>query len=227
MKASKVGKAKLSTYVALSTIAGGIVTILIWMGVNPSEWTKDQPLLISIVGVKSASVDSKQRDFEIDETNSDHKTVGTNTKSYSRRFTADSGFSVVNYEWLQSSATRVSDFAVNIDGGGSSIVVTFKLKCGPKTDTYRGWLRGTLKTTQSKPRPQEEVMLARGVDAKGGRAVLPANPYGDFQTLQFLDTNKNVIGRGRVGESIKAQSIGKRIRVVWDSKLEQHLLLME
>lgn len=88
------------------------------------------------------------RMFDVSETNSDHKAIGTNTKSYSRRFQADEGYTITSYEWQESSATRVSDFVVNITEGGQAIAMDFKLKCGPVTDRYRGWLRGKLVTHQ-------------------------------------------------------------------------------
>ena len=93
-----------------------------------------------------------QRSFRINETNSDHKSFETNTKQYSKVFDADVGYTISSYEWKPTSATRESDLTFNLVGGGSQIRVDFKLKCGPKTDKYRGWLRGNLVTTQQRVR---------------------------------------------------------------------------
>jgi hypothetical protein len=90
-----------------------------------------------------------KRSFEVSETNTDHKTIGTNVKPYIKRFSADKGYIITAYEWKESSATRVSDFVINIVDGGKVIQMDFKLKCGPKTDRYRGWLKGVLVTEQT------------------------------------------------------------------------------
>jgi hypothetical protein len=97
---------------------------------------------------RRADVDTVVRSFAVSETNDDHKTLETNTKSYEKTFRADSGYSIVAYKWQEESATRQSDLIINILDGGASIQISFKLKAGPKTDRYRGWLRGALVTTQ-------------------------------------------------------------------------------
>jgi type II secretory pathway pseudopilin PulG len=89
-----------------------------------------------------------ERQFKIDETNTDYKSIGTHTVPYTRVFQADAGHVISSYKWHETSATRVSDFVINLVDGGRGIEVRFKLKCGPKTDRYRGWLRGSLVTQQ-------------------------------------------------------------------------------
>jgi hypothetical protein len=90
------------------------------------------------------------RYFIIDETNSDHKSFETNTKPYRKIFKADPGYVITDWKWLEESATRKSDWVVNLDEGGLAIIVEFKLKAGPKLDRYRGWVKGRLETTQIK-----------------------------------------------------------------------------
>ncbi len=76
------------------------------------------------------------------------------TESYTTgRLEASEGYRIVGYEYLEHSATKVSDREVKIAPDGSHLEMTYKLTSGPGTDRWRGWLAATIITIQ---KPKEK-----------------------------------------------------------------------
>src|SRR5262249_8216324 len=76
--------------------------------------------------------------------------LGATTKSYSLAFPAREGFRIVEARFEETSATRVSNFAIYIEPYGKRAVVRFSLTSGPAVDRYRGWVQGNLVLTQER-----------------------------------------------------------------------------
>ena len=85
----------------------------------------------------------------ISQTLESHQEVfGKTTRKYELSFPARQGFRIVEAKFMESNATRVSDFSVEIEDEGQRAVVRFKLTSGPAVDRFRGWLHGNLVLTQ-------------------------------------------------------------------------------
>jgi len=71
------------------------------------------------------------------------------TESYTTgRLEAAKGYRIASYEYLEHSATKVSDRDVKIAADGSYLEMTYKLTSGPGMDRWRGWLAATIITIQ-------------------------------------------------------------------------------
>lgn len=76
------------------------------------------------------------------------------SKSYSTgRLEAARGYRIVDHQYLEHSATQVSERQVKIAPDGSYLEMTYKLTSGPGYDRRRGWLAATIVTIQE---PKEQ-----------------------------------------------------------------------
>lgn len=70
------------------------------------------------------------------------------TQHYSPRFAAQPGYKIVKYDYIEHSATKVSNLKVTVSTDGQFLDVNFDLTSGPGYDRWRGWLTATLTTVQ-------------------------------------------------------------------------------
>lgn len=70
------------------------------------------------------------------------------TEHYSPRFAAQPGYKIVKYDYIEHSATKVSNLKVQVSPDGQFLDVNFDLTSGPGFDRWRGWLAATLTTVQ-------------------------------------------------------------------------------
>lgn len=71
------------------------------------------------------------------------------TESYTTgRLEATKGYRIVDHEYLEHSATKVSERQIKIAPDGSYLEMTYKLTSGPGYDRWRGWLAATIVTIQ-------------------------------------------------------------------------------
>ena len=70
------------------------------------------------------------------------------TQHYSPRFAAQPGYKIVKYDYIEHSATKVSNLKVEVSPDGQFLEVDFDLTSGPGHSRWRGWLTATLTTTQ-------------------------------------------------------------------------------
>lgn len=70
------------------------------------------------------------------------------TQHYSPRFSAQPGYRIVKYDYIEHSATKVSNLKVTVSPDGQFLDVDFDLTSGPGYDRWRGWLAATLTTVQ-------------------------------------------------------------------------------
>lgn len=76
-------------------------------------------------------------------------TKPASTESYTTgRLEAAKGYRIVDYDYLEHSATKVSERHVNIAPDGSYLEMPYKLTSGPGYDRWRGWLAATIVTIQ-------------------------------------------------------------------------------
>ncbi len=218
----KEKQSTLGKLVAIGALVTTLIAVLAYLGLNPPDLLKKEPIPLTLVGVHSETTQTITQDFSLSETNEDHKTIGTNTKSYSKRFNATDGYSITNYEWIETSRTRASNLTFNIDQGGKSILVSFSLKAGPITDQYRGWLKGALRTTQTRKVPESEVVLATNIDVAAKKTNLPPLEYETFDILKVLDKDLNFLGNLELEQPLNAELIGRRLTL---SKAENGYVL--
>lgn len=77
-------------------------------------------------------------------------TKPASTESYTTgRLEAAKGYRIVDVDYVEHSATKVSERHVKIAPDGSYLEMTYKLTSGPGYDRWRGWLAATLVTTQA------------------------------------------------------------------------------
>jgi len=111
--------------------------------------------LVAALPAKAAATAEIRLSYQIDET----KETSFNgpqdlfkpasTKSYVLGpITAQPGYQIVRYEFIEHSATAVSNKKVTIAPDGSNIQVSYDLTSGPGYDRTRGWLEATLVTIQ-------------------------------------------------------------------------------
>lgn len=67
------------------------------------------------------------------------------------RLEAAKGYRIVDHEYVEHSATKVTERQVTVSPDGSYLEMTYKLTSGPGYDRWRGWLAATIITIQ-KPR---------------------------------------------------------------------------
>lgn len=182
-----------SISIALGGLAA-IATLLLFIGVNPAEWFKHEPLNVSIVGVVNQKIDRKNIPYRIYDTNDDHNTFDTNTKHYRHEFKAEPGYLIKSTKWVEESATRQSDFNIVINEGGLSVIVTFGLKAGPKTDRYRGWLKGNLETLQERIVPRIEKRIATGIDVEQEKSFVSVDELSKYEVINVFGESGNLLG---------------------------------
>jgi hypothetical protein len=180
----------------------------VYVTVRPQN-TLDTALQITIVGNAPTNVINQTRSFQIKETNSTHRAIGTTTLPYRLSFKADDGYLITDHEWKPESVTRLGDWAVNIDEGGKSITVSFTLKSGPATDRYRGWVHGALETTQTKRVPESRVVLKENIIVdRLGEYSIPGFELDSFDTIQIIDGNNTLLAEGSARSVLVADELG-------------------
>lgn len=76
-------------------------------------------------------------------------TKPASTESYTTgRLDAAKGYRIVDHDYLEHSATKVSERHVKISPDGSYLEMTYKLTSGPGYSRWRGWLAATIVTIQ-------------------------------------------------------------------------------
>lgn len=167
---------------------------------------------ISIRGYVDERVERKEPQVDIREVNTRHKTIGTNTQSYTRSFAADEGFRIVELKWTMQSEARVSNFHYGIEGGGSQAVVRFNLKSGPVTDRYRGWLHGTLVMVQEKVHPAQTVELLMATPVKEGQLFSFADKLDRFSRIEVLGESGELLGSLGTSMTVSLPGSGLQVR---------------
>ena len=64
------------------------------------------------------------------------------------RLEAQNGYRIAKYEYLEHSATKVSNRVVQVAPDGAFLEMTYELTSGPGYDRWRGWLAATIVTVQ-------------------------------------------------------------------------------
>lgn len=182
------------------TISGGFKSL--YDLAFPSPPWSDTAQTITIEGILATHTKTKSQKFVVDRTNDSHETFGTNVKCYDLEFAAYEGYKIVDHSWTIRSATRQSDFSINNDGG-KKLKVHFCLKAGPKTDRYRGWLKGDIVTSESRNVPETAELITTLTIDKSGNYTLPAKPYSNYSSIIIRDSSGSIIGSGNVGNKIK------------------------
>jgi hypothetical protein len=105
---------------------------------------------VGVVAPPPAATSSAiERAYLIAETRDEHglsATSATNTQV----FRAEPGYRFAQHEFRLSGANAATVTAVNPSPDGQSISVTYTIRSGPAYDRWRGWLKGTLQTSQVK-----------------------------------------------------------------------------
>jgi hypothetical protein len=89
--------------------------------------------------------------YRVDDENVDHSSISPTEKSFERSFAAQDGFRITSASFQSASANHVKDgprFAI-VDNG-ARIIVRYTLESGPFFDQWRGWLVGSINTTQER-----------------------------------------------------------------------------
>jgi hypothetical protein len=165
---------------------------------------KAQAPVVTITALIPARTETVERPFNIDETNAKHDLADSNIRSYNKRFNADLGFKITAANLEKRSDNNVQNLVTNVDQGGQSVVVTFGLKAGPKTDRYRGWLRATLKTVQERTVPGSTVDVVRSWPAvKGTSYATTVAEAPRVERVEVRDDKGTLVATGALGESLK------------------------
>ena len=125
------------------------------LGKHIREGIQSAAKLTASVPAKAAAAAEIRLSYQIDETKETSYSglqdlaKPASTKSYVLGpIAAQPGYKIVRYEFLEHSATAVSNKKVTIAPDGSSIQVTYDLTSGPGFDRTRGWLEATVVTIQ-------------------------------------------------------------------------------
>ncbi len=87
--------------------------------------------------------------YAISDTNDAHEGVSRTERKYQHRFSALSGYQITSASFRALSANHVSSQPeVAINSGGETVTISYALESGPVFDRWRGWLAGTLMTSQ-------------------------------------------------------------------------------
>lgn len=156
-------------------------------------------LVLGVSGKVPARTESIVRDFAINDENNTHNLVGTNTERYAHTFDADAGYRITEHVWQDRSSTRVSNLIFFLDGGGGRISMGFQLSAGPQSDRYRGWLRGTLHTTQVRTIEPETRVLVERLPVSGASVKEVAVSLDGVKSIQVSDSAGSVHCDGRGG----------------------------
>jgi hypothetical protein len=120
-----------------------------------------QRIIIDIDKLKQEQIEKSSRDREqkpniieksylLEKLKDDHPNLFTgSSKSYTQDFKAEPGYKIIKYEFHLASANNhhISEITQVND---TTVRVSFSLTSGPLLDQTRGWVRGTLKTTQQR-----------------------------------------------------------------------------
>jgi hypothetical protein len=89
--------------------------------------------------------------YSVDDEKTDHPTVTPTDTSFEHSFRAQDGFRITSAAFQSSSANHVIKAPdVTIVEGGARVVVRFTLQSGPLFDQWRGWIVGSVTTTQER-----------------------------------------------------------------------------
>jgi hypothetical protein len=91
-----------------------------------------------------------EKSYLLEKLKDDHPYLFSQSKAtYTQEFKAEPGYKIVKYEFqLGSSNNHQIDDIRQIDD--QIIRISFRLASGPVTDQWRGWVRGTIRTTQQR-----------------------------------------------------------------------------
>ncbi|MBE3714114.1 hypothetical protein HJ190_22965 [Vibrio parahaemolyticus] len=154
---------KLIAFLSVLTIFTGLAS---FFGFDFEDFINPPPMYVNLVGVKNEKIDKNTVPYNVDKTNSDHdRMTGTTVNQYKDIFQAEKGYRIVSYKFDKISATREKIHHIKILDSGKSIEIAYSLTAGPKTDQYRGWLKGKLVTNQEKIIPQMLVPLSQPFNA--------------------------------------------------------------
>lgn len=89
------------------------------------------------------------RAYLVAQTKDDHPSAfSTSTKSYVETFQAEPGHKIVDYRLQVGSQNSAKVKSVTLLEDGRAVQVTYDLSSGPVVDQWRGWIKGTLQTSQ-------------------------------------------------------------------------------
>jgi hypothetical protein len=120
-----------------------------------------QRIIIDIDKLKQEQIEKSSRDREqkpniieksylLEKLKDDHPNLFTgSSKPYTQDFKAETGYKIIKYEFHLASANnhQIREIKQVED---TMIRISFSLTSGPLLDQTRGWVRGTLKTTQQR-----------------------------------------------------------------------------
>lgn len=104
---------------------------------------------IEIVAPTPVSPNRIERAYLLARTKDDHRGFRPSTRTYTEVFQADPGYRIVDHQIQISSASRATITSVARSADGLSLTVTYTMSSGPLFDQWRGWIKGTVQTTQA------------------------------------------------------------------------------
>jgi len=123
--------------------------------------TSGQPILIDVDKLKREQLEQASRDqqskpdvieksYLLQKVKDDHPYLFSRSrKKYSQNFKAEPGYKIIKYEFQLGSSNNYRIFEIKqVDD--TTIRISFRLYSGPVFDRWRGWIRGTVKTTQQR-----------------------------------------------------------------------------
>ncbi len=124
----------------------------------------------------------------VDLVKDDHPSLlAPSTREFQTRLcSADPGYRVVDARFNVQSDTRAGVPQISVSANREGAVLTSRLTSGPRTDQYRGWLRGTLELFQeADSSPNQEIPLARALVATTYK-LYPLNQNLSVDQIQAL-----------------------------------------
>lgn len=191
---------------AIGTAAAGVIGLAIAAAWPETPKPYDKPLTVAVWAQVKEKVDEKEISRTIDLTHDHHAGLESNKRRYDPAIHPEPGYRLISASFDRTSGNKVDQYhAPEVAVDGSSASMSFRLKAGPTTDRYRGWMKGTLRAVQQKVTPAHEEHWDDAMLVRPGRIKLegkvPAN------------ANKFVL-RDEGGLELATFTLGERVQ--WD-----------
>lgn len=98
----------------------------------------------------AATLSTIERAYLIAETRDEHTGLSVTAATNTKVFRAEPGYRIVGHEFQLSTANQATITSIKQSPDGQLITVTYTIKSGPAYDRWRGWIKGTLQTSQAK-----------------------------------------------------------------------------
>ena len=141
---------------------------------------------VRITAVSTQGMARQNRSFPVSFVKDNHPVfLASDGADFSQRFVADDGYRIVDASFREESSGHASGIATTIEPNGAAATVRCRLESGPQVDRWRGWLHGTLTTTQEvlTPATATEITPELRID-RTGEYVLSASP--DLSTVASI-----------------------------------------